>query len=141
MKRTIAIEALLFFIVAVLIYLFISNLISAVQNLNFANDLLNSRLEEGYSEEVALREVDNIKEISTRQVLFATLLYLPAAIADFTSIVLIAVFPLPGIKPLVEKVQARREARFAARAEKAEADKQKRIEELQAELDELKKDE
>ena len=55
--------------------------------------------------------------------------------------VLIAVFPLSGIKPLVEKVQAKREARANLRAEKAEADKQRRIEELQAKLDELKKDE
>lgn len=40
-----------------------------------------------------------------------------------------------------EKIKARRKARAAARAQKAEADKQKRIEELQSELDELKKGE
>lgn len=66
------------------------------------------------------------------------LLTLFAAILDFSAIVFVAIFPLPGIKPLVKRVQAKREARANLRAEKAEADKQKRIEELQAELNELK---
>lgn len=40
-----------------------------------------------------------------------------------------------------EKMKAHREARAAAHAQKVEADKQRRIEELQSELEELKKDE
>ena len=66
---------------------------------------------------------------------------LVSSLCATSAMVLIAVFPLSGIKPLVEKVQAKREARANLRAEKAEADKQRRIEELQAKLDELKKDE
>lgn len=43
-------------------------------------------------------------------------------------------------KPLADKLKARKQAREAEKAEKAEADKQARIAELQAELEELKKD-
>jgi len=51
----------------------------------------------------------------------------------------------PVFKPLVDKFTAKRaahkEQREAIKAEQAEAAKQARIEQLQAELDELKKDE
>ena len=62
---------------------------------------------------------------------------LVSSLCAISAMVLIAVFPLPGIKPLVEKLQAKRTSRAAARDEKAEANKQRRIEELQAKLDEL----
>lgn len=145
MKRTIVIEVLLSFIFVVLAYLFISYLINAVQNFSFADNWLKSNLESGYDGESVLNEAEIIKEAATRQILFATLLYLPAVLADLAAMIIIAIHPLPGFKPLVEKYSkwssSRKEAREAERAEKAEADKQRRIEELQAELDALKKDE
>lgn len=43
-------------------------------------------------------------------------------------------------KPILDKLQARKQARQAALADKAEADKQARIAKLESELEELKKD-
>lgn len=60
------------------------------------------------------------------------------------TIILIAIKDFPCFKPLLDKLnahkQARKEKRTQAKAECAEAEKQQRIEQLQAELEELKKD-
>lgn len=61
-----------------------------------------------------------------------------ATIADITAIVLLTLKEFPLFKPLVDKFKARKEKN---KQEKAEAERQARIEQLQAELDELKKDE
>lgn len=66
------------------------------------------------------------------------LLNLVGAIGVAVSIVL---FNLEDIKKLIAKCQSGNEKRAAAKAEKAEADKQAKIAELEAELEELKKDE
>ena len=56
-------------------------------------------------------------------------------------------FAIKGIEHLIndtslrDKLAARRQARTTAKAEKAEADKQARIKNLETELEELKKDE
>lgn len=68
------------------------------------------------------------------------ILCIVAAVADFAAMILIL---LPLIAPLSEKINssiaAHRDARAKAHAEKKAADKQRRIEELQSELDDLKK--
>lgn len=65
-------------------------------------------------------------------------LSLLAALADLAAMILIALRDIPKLKAWVER---RKAARADAKAEKAEADKQARIAALQAELDQLKKDE
>lgn len=55
--------------------------------------------------------------------------------------VIIALKDFPVFKPMLDKLSAKRDARKQAKAAKAVADKQARIERLQSELDALKKDE
>lgn len=68
-------------------------------------------------------------------------LSLIAAFATLAAMVLIALKDFPVFKPMLDKLTAKRADRKQAKAEKAAADKQARIERLQSELDELKKDE
>ena len=63
-----------------------------------------------------------------------------AAIVTLSSIIIIVV-DSPYFKPLLEKLEAKKNARKTAKTEKAEITKQKRIEQLENELNELKKDE
>lgn len=60
---------------------------------------------------------------------------------DIAVIIMTALKDIKVFQPLIDKHNARKEQIGAVRAAKADADKQKRIEELQAELQELKKDE
>lgn len=64
-----------------------------------------------------------------------------AIIAIMISMGLVAIKDFPCLKPFADKLQARKEKRTQAKAERAEAEKQARIAQLQAELEELKKDE
>ena len=64
-----------------------------------------------------------------------------ASIADLVVIVIIAIKDFTVFKPIAVKFNAHKEKRAEARAEKVEIAKQQRIEKLQAELNELKKDE
>ena len=68
-----------------------------------------------------------------------------AALCDLAVMVITAIKDFPVFKPLVNKFTAKRaahkEQREAIKAEQAEAAKQARIEQLQAVIDELKKDE
>ena len=73
--------------------------------------------------------------------LFRGIASLLACIAVIIIIGMIAVRNFKVFQPLIDKHNARKQELAAARAAKADADKQKRIEELQAELQELKKDE
>ncbi len=73
---------------------------------------------------------------------------IPALLASLATIAVMAITAIndfPVFKPLIDKFNAKRaarkEQRAAVKAEQAEAAKQARIEQLQAELDELKKDE
>lgn len=56
------------------------------------------------------------------------------------TIILIAIKDFTAFQPLRDKLAARKQARATAKAEKAEADKKARIEALENELKELKKD-
>lgn len=51
-----------------------------------------------------------------------------------------SLFALPIFKSLIDKSQTRKQSKEQTKAARAEANKQARIEQLQAELDELKKD-
>ena len=68
-----------------------------------------------------------------------------AALCTLAAIIIIAIKDFPVFKPFVDKFTAKRaaykEQRAAIKVEQAEVAKQARIEQLQAELDELKKDE
>ena len=81
----------------------------------------------------------------TQQLMTRGILALLASLATLAAIIIIAIKDFPVFKPLVDKFNAKRaaykEQREAVKAEQAEAAKQARIEQLQAELDELKKDE
>ncbi len=69
------------------------------------------------------------------------LISLIASISTFAAMIIIAVKEFPVFQPLIEKIKARKAERAVAKEEKAQADKQQRIEKLTAELEQLKKDE
>lgn len=137
MKRTVFIEILLLVVLGVLLYISINSFIGASRSFIWAKRFS----EEAYEEYI----IETYRSQAMRLLLFGLLLYLPAALADIAAMVLIAVKEFPVFKPLTDKIAARhaarKDARAAAKTAKAEAEKQKRIEELEAELHNLNKDE
>lgn len=134
MKKTIVIEVLLLFVLAVTIA-------SAIEFFVVYNDTVDG----------VRHHVDgtyfwikyNVQNVS---VLIAYgCLSIIAAISTLAAMIVIAIKGLPCIKPLADKLHvqhvARKEARDQAKAEQAAIAKQERIAKLEAELDELKKDE
>lgn len=119
MKKTIIIEILLLFVTVLLLYF-----------CGLYWDSVSSYIEIGvpYSE---------IREALNRCIVYAVLNTL-ASIATLTAIILIALKDLPVFKPIADKLTAHKEKRTQAKAERAEADKQARITELENELNELK---
>lgn len=69
--------------------------------------------------------------------LSAGILFILSILAIIAVMVLTA---LKNFKRITDKLQARKEKRNQVKAERAQAEKQKRIERLQSELEELKKD-
>lgn len=128
MKRTIIIEVILFFVLAVLIAVIWKQWDSIQLSFYYYKNYFsqNHTLNEIYP-----NLIENIVLTS-----FATL----SCIATFVAIVLIAIKDFLIFKPLVDKVTARKQARAQTKAEKAQAAKQAKIEALEAELEELKKD-
>lgn len=63
-----------------------------------------------------------------------------ACIATLTAIILIAIKDFSVFKPLVDKINARKEARNKVKVDKAEQAKQNKIEALEKQLEELKKE-
>lgn len=129
MKRTIVIETFLLLTVILLIccgaFLF-----------RYAEDLkLSIRL--SGADEMVIERLNETLSLGILTIIFS--------FANLAAMALIAVQNFPCFKPLLDKLKAKHDAQKAAKetaaAEKAEADKQARIEKLQAELDELKKDE
>ncbi len=123
MKKTIIVEFLLLFVFAVLLYFCICHLLmfSDLVKIYNSNDKTLSFAEEfGYSE------------------LIKGIISLLACIADITGIILIA---LTHVKPITAIIEARKLKRAQLRTERAHADKQAKIAELEAKLEELKKDE
>lgn len=139
MKKTIVIEILLLFVLALLIAV----AVDYADFIGIYNDMIaeTKRHPEyvSYSRTLA-------HEIQIRNTYISY--FVPtilAAFATLAAIIILAIRDFPVFKPLVDKFKAKRAARKEQRAaektEQAETAKQERIAELQAELDELKKDE
>lgn len=80
-------------------------------------------------------------EMYHRLAINCTILACFCFVAIVFNLFVIILFAFPVFKPLVDKHNARKQKRAEARAERAEADKQAKIEELERQLEELKKDE
>ena len=141
MKRTIIIHILLLVALAALLMAMINSFIN-VSNAYRYIDLLRS-LGQQTSYDYSY-EISQVHDSATQLILYGSA-YFIAVLADVAAMVLIAVKEFPVFKPLTDKIAARhaacKEARAAAKAAKAETEKQKRIEQLEAELHSLKKDE
>ena len=124
MKKTIIIEFLLLFASAVLMY-FCVMYWNGVKN-NIEHNILNS----SYA-----NLVDAFYKTLTYAILFTLVL-----LTTLTAIILIAIKDFPVFKPLLDKLNAHKQKRVQAKAERAEADKQTKIAELEAQLEELKND-
>ena len=120
MKKQIVIEILLLFVLAVLIAISTNFLQTSITHFNHYHS-------ENY---------EVFKEWGIQQLVWGIFALL-ACIADIAVMVLVALKDFKLFMPLIEKHNARKAQIAAARAAKADADKQKRIEELQAELDDL----
>ena len=123
MKKSIVIEVLLLFVLAVLIADCVKFFQASIAHFN----LSDSPAYDAFYKTAIDQLVRGI---------FALL----ACIADIFVMVLVALKDFKLFMPLIEKHNARKQELAAARAAKADADKQKRIEELQAELDALNGD-
>lgn len=127
MKRSVIIECLLLLTTSILIFLGSWYLNRAHVSFVHAN---------GVPEDIAPDILSSAYRFLTHG-----LLALLAALCTLAAMIMIAIKDFPCFKPLIDKFKARREAKAEAKTEKAVADKQARIEQLQAELNELKKDE
>lgn len=129
MKKTFCIEVLLLFVFIVLIACCASYFIIVANNLAVIN--------------VYKQHNENYLEVLTGVYIYSILgtFSILAILADLAAMIIIAIKDFPAFKPLADKLNARKEQRQQAKDEKAEADKQAKIERLQAELGELKKDE
>lgn len=130
MKRIIIIESLLIFIFAILVTLFVPHLQQAI--IWFKD--IHWNIAQGFSPHPL-----SYKYAYTN--LSYSIFSFLAAIADIAVMVLIAIKEFKVFQPLIDKHNARKQERAAARTAKAESEKRKRIEQLQAELEELRKDE
>lgn len=133
MKKTIVIEILLGFALGILIMFAVMEFRACYYYLEAIE--IYKELGQDYSD---------INRAISQVILYGTLALL-AALATLAVMSITAIKDFPVFKPLVDKFNAKRaahkEQREAIKAEQAEAAKQARIEQLQAELDELKKDE
>ena len=133
MKRVIFISLLAAFIFSLLLAFSIVNLKSAQWQLEYL-----------YSENILETEIEGFRTTGYA-CLRNGLLFLFGSLCTIALYVLFALKEFKVFQPYVDKYKAkqevRRTARAAAREAKADANRQKRIEELQAELQELKKDE
>ena len=137
MKKTVIVEVLLLFVFCVALACAIEILDYAVDSANML-DLAN-KIDFG-------DEFTRIQFIKTYEEYYHTALSygipsLFAAVVDLIAMAIIAIKDFPVFKPLVDMLNAKRAARKEQRAEQAAIAKQDRIAKLQAELDELKKDE
>ena len=123
MKRTIVIEILLLFATVVLLTLGIWCIKVSILNFKILHKLPKSDL------------------INIYRYLIFGICGILAALATLAAMILVALKDFPVFKPMLDKLSAKRDARKQAKAAKAVADKQARIERLQSELDALKKDE
>lgn len=139
MKKTIIIEILLLFAFCVALACAIKILNYAVDAKKLLDRFLNGNLV--YTDSTIQNE--SIKYYT--ELYHAALSYgipaLFAAVATLAAMIIIAIKDFPAFKPLVNKFKAHKEQHDAAKAEQTKIAKQERINKIQAELDELKKDE
>lgn len=125
MKKTIIIEVLLLFVTAVLAYFCVTYWTGV--NTYIKHNLINEQHLESF-----------------RQILTFAIFITIGLLSALAAIILIAIKDFPIFQPLVEKAKAksnaRKQSKEQTKAARTEANKQARIEQLQAELDELKKD-
>lgn len=76
---------------------------------------------------------------STSYYITMTTLYLLSFVSLLAVFIIVAIKDFPVFKPLLDKHNARKQKRAQTKAERAEIEKQKRIEQLETELEELKK--
>lgn len=123
MKRTLIIELLLFFIFGVIFSVVIINTQNIIQSVNWYKNNLTNYPWQQYVEDIQLPT--NIARL---------VFYYLATISNLIAIILIG---LKDFKPLASKYKARKETRAKAKAERAEADKQAKIQALKSELEKL----
>ncbi len=128
MKKYIIGNILLIFVLAVLIAFSISRFELAQNHYEYYKSLTNAQ------------EIELYKELYINAVIYG-ILFLVAAFADLIAIILFSLKGTTGFQAIYDKLLARKSARNAAKAEQAEAKKQDKIKALEAELEELKKDE
>lgn len=128
MKKTVIVEILLVFVLAILLMwtaLNIQYICNEVMMIDYYKTNFPDHIE--FIELIELQKTWVVYHIV--ELVFTSI----ALCADIAAIIIIAVKPLPGINPLVEKYQTWSAAH-------KQAAKAKRIAELENELDELKKD-
>lgn len=140
MKKTIIIEILCLIAFCII-------LACAIKFLSYAHEVSLNIIElqkELVYDSSYERIIDSVKEYRTVALSYGIPALL-AALATLAAMVLIALKDFPVFKPMLDKLAAKRadrkQANDTAKAEKAAAEKQARIERLQSELDALKKDE
>lgn len=136
MKKTIVIETLLLIVLAVLLSCAIITL-KDISSMNEYIEHFNTLPPNDANYDIGFIIVANTK-VYVCKYLSIGIPAIIAAVADFTAIIITAVRDIPIIKQSIESFKAKRTARKEQRATTA---KQERIDKLQAELDELKKDE
>lgn len=140
MKKTIIIEIILVLVFCVLIACAIKLLAYAHYSMQFVERLQDMSLDEVTRQDISQQ---------TKKYISTALSYgipsLLAALATVAAGILIALKDFPVFKPFVDRLAAKHAERKQRRSEqktaKAEENRQSRIASLQAELDELKKDE
>ncbi len=137
MKKTFLIEAILTFLFVALLVI----VIYFWRNVNSTISVIN--LYKNYNDDFYAPIIENYSSLLKTLIGYGSVSLL-ALLADLAAMVLIAIKDFPVFHPLVEKAKAkstaRKQSKEQSKAARAEANKQARIEQLQAELDELKKD-
>lgn len=142
MKKVIIIESLLFFVLAVLCFLIVQTFIFSSQLFNQAEEFSILALKQQNLDliESYMIAAERARSGAINDLLFGLLIYLPSFLAVISTMTIIAVKPLPGIKPIIEKYKSFKEKRKVKKSERDKKNKAKRIAVLEKELTELKKD-
>lgn len=143
MKRSILFILFTLIILGVLIACFINKLSITISQFTYAIGYKKAiDLEPLTDGEIVLYK-EQIKVLTSAgaKALIYTIFIFIACLADIMLIILTVIKDFPVFKPLLDKHNARKQQRTQAKAERAEENKQKRIKQLEYELEELKKDE
>lgn len=132
MKKTILIETLLLFLLAVIISV-------CVQEWKFVDaTLLN--LNDKHLVDIATPDIIETWKNNLQNYYIYAIFTTIASLLDVLIIILVIIKDFPVFKLLHEKTNERKKQRVQAKTETAEANKQRKIMALEAQLEELKKD-